>query len=68
VYVTERTVKVMTQAAALLASIDETVETLQVSRNSVYKLLDAGDLRAVKIGSRRMIVRKSIEEFIEQGE
>ncbi len=58
----------MTQAAALLASIDETVETLQVSRNSVYKLLDAGDLRAVKIGSRRMIVRKSIEEFIEQGE
>ena len=59
---------VMTQAAALLASIDETVETLQVSRNSVYKLLDAGDLRAVKIGSRRMIVRKSIEEFIEQGE
>ncbi len=58
----------MTQAAALLASIDETVETLQVSRNSVYKLLDAGDLRAVKIGSRRMIVRKSIEEFVEQGE
>jgi excisionase family DNA binding protein len=68
VYVIERTVMAMTQAAALLASIDETVETLQVSRNSVYKLLDAGDLRAVKIGSRRMIVRKSIEEFVEQGE
>jgi excisionase family DNA binding protein len=67
-YVNERTAIVMAQAAALLASIDETVETLQVSRNSIYKLLDSGDLRAVKIGSRRMIVRASIDEFIEQGE
>ena len=57
-----------TASGALLASIDETVDALQVSRNSVYKLLDAGALRAVKIGSRRMIVRASIDEFIGQGQ
>lgn len=47
-----------------LISQDEAAHRLAVSRTSVWRLLTAGELSAVRIGSRTLVVADSIEEFI----
>ena len=51
-------------ADALLTSIDNTCDDLGLSRSSVYKLIETGQLRAVKVGARRLVVRSSIVDFV----
>lgn len=48
------------------ASIDDTADELGISRVGVYRLLDRGDLRSIKLGARRLVSRESIEELIEK--
>jgi excisionase family DNA binding protein len=48
-----------------LYSIEEARELLGgVSRNSIYRVLNSGDLPSVVIGCRRFISADAIEEFI----
>ena len=35
-----------------------------IGRTSLYKEIDAGRVATVKIGSRRLVSRRSLEEFI----
>jgi excisionase family DNA binding protein len=49
---------------ARLLSVIETARELGISRSLVYELLAAGALRSAKIGRRRLIPRKAVEEFI----
>jgi len=50
-----------------LASIPGTTEILGgISRSRVYELLAAGELEAVKIGSRRLVVVASIDAYVER--
>lgn len=35
-----------------------------ISRRQVYKLIDAGELQRVKIGSRAFLIRQSIDAYI----
>lgn len=35
-----------------------------ISRRQVYKLIDAGELQRVKIGTRAFLVRNSIDAYI----
>ena len=47
-------------------TIDGAAETLSISRSGIYRLLDRGELKAVRIGSRRMISIESIDTLLEQ--
>jgi excisionase family DNA binding protein len=49
----------------LLASIAETQEMTDHSRSYVYELIAAGKLEAVKSGRRRLVLIKSIREYVE---
>lgn len=42
----------------------EAAATLRVTRNTIYKLMEAGDLQSIKIGKSRRITRESIDAFI----
>lgn len=42
----------------------ETAKALRVSRSTVYKLIERGELKSVHLGSRRLIRRSDLENFI----
>jgi excisionase family DNA binding protein len=42
----------------------ETAQALRISRSTVYKLIERGELKSVHLGSRRLIRRSDLESFI----
>jgi excisionase family DNA binding protein len=45
--------------------INETVAVSGLSRSTIYELLKAGKLRAVKVGGRRLILRESLQTLLQ---
>ncbi|UVT31586.1 excise [Mycobacterium phage Mask] len=52
----------------LLLTVPETAELLRVHVATVYRLFDRGELRWVKVGSRRLVTRAEIDRFIAEHE
>lgn len=50
----------------LLCSILDTCRLTDLGRTKVYQLLDDGELSSVYIGKRHLVVRASIDAFIEK--
>ncbi|MBR2589122.1 helix-turn-helix domain-containing protein [Candidatus Saccharibacteria bacterium] len=48
-----------------LYSIKDTVEILRVSRSKVYDLINSGKLQAQKLGTRVLIRRQVLKDFID---
>jgi excisionase family DNA binding protein len=51
-------------SARRLLTISEAADALRISRSSVYRLFDAGQLAWVQIGSSRRVTCMEIERFI----
>lgn len=51
--------------AALLYPIADAAALLGISRSNLYCLMRAGEVRSVRIGSRRLIPRAALESFVE---
>ena len=49
----------------LLYTISEIAEILKVNKNFVYTLINAGHLKSIKLGCRK-VTRKSLLEFLEK--
>ncbi len=45
-------------------SVEEAALLLGIGRTIAYRLVLARDLRSVKIGGRRLVIRTSIEEYV----
>ena len=50
----------------LAYSIEEAAEMLSIKRDSLYELLNTNQLRSFKVGARRLIARRHLEEFIDK--
>ena len=50
---------------ALLLSVAEAAKALGVSRGSLYELVNAGEVKSIQIGRRRLIPRTALIEFID---
>jgi len=50
--------------ASRLLTIVEAAEALRISRSSVYRLFDAGQLAWVQIGASRRVTSTEIDRFI----
>ncbi len=68
----EPSVSVMERPVAPTAALDrlmyspvEAAWQLSVSRARLYELMAAGQIRSVKIGTRRLIPRQALIEFVE---
>jgi excisionase family DNA binding protein len=51
-------------ATSRLLTIAETAAALWISRSSIYRLFDAGQLAWVQIGASRRVTSTEIERFI----
>ena len=50
--------------ASLLLTVTEAAAALRISRSSIYRLFDAGQLSWVQIGASRRVTSTEIERFI----
>ncbi|MGP0081386.1 helix-turn-helix domain-containing protein [Mycobacterium sp.] len=48
----------------LLLTVSEAATALRISRSSIYRLFDAGELRWVQIGAARRVTSAEIHRFI----
>ena len=48
----------------LLLSVNATAEALGIGRSKCYELILRGELRSLTIGSRRLVPRRAIEDYI----
>jgi excisionase family DNA binding protein len=55
---------VTTATRPQLNSITDVMDRLKVGRSTVFELLATGELRSVKVGSRRLVSDEAIAEFI----
>ena len=49
-----------------LMSVADVMRELQVGRTTVYNLIHAGELKSVKVGRYRRIVRQSFNDYLER--
>lgn len=55
----------MQSGERLTLSITETAAALGVSRPMVYRLIQSGGFPVLNIGSRRLVPKKALEDWIE---
>lgn len=54
-----------TLGPSLLVTVEEAADLLRLGRTHMYELVMSGHIASVKLGRRRLIPRKSLEEFVE---
>ena len=60
------TARLMELPADHLLTVQEAADWLRVSRWSVYSLINANQLRTIKIGRRRLVSREALNECVAQ--
>ncbi|HEY1988121.1 MAG TPA: helix-turn-helix domain-containing protein [Acidimicrobiales bacterium] len=50
----------------LLVTVEEAAGLLRLGRTRAYELVLGGRIRSVKVGRRRLVVRSSLEDFVNQ--
>lgn len=48
--------------------IDDAHKQLGITRSALYQLLGTGEIASIKVGRRRLITRRSLEQFIAKQE
>jgi excisionase family DNA binding protein len=51
-------------AVPLSVSVEEAARLFGLGRSNLFKLIESGELRSVKVGSRRLVPRLALEEFL----
>ncbi|MFI2366609.1 helix-turn-helix domain-containing protein [Promicromonospora sp. NPDC019610] len=55
----------ITAITPLLYRVEEAAEALRLSRAMVYEIIRSGELRTVKIGTRRLVPVAALGEYID---
>ena len=50
----------------LLLTVNQAAQLLGIGRSTLYELIDAGELRSVKVGASRRIPLKAVHEYIDR--
>jgi excisionase family DNA binding protein len=52
--------------ARLAVSVEEAADMIGVGRSTMFALLESGEVRSVKVGTRRLVPVRALEEFVGQ--
>ncbi|WP_324252534.1 helix-turn-helix domain-containing protein [Enemella evansiae] len=55
---------VMGERDRLLYSVNEAMELLNLGRSVIYELIRSGQLRTVKVGRRRLVPAKALDDYV----
>lgn len=55
-----------TQADAIFLSPERAAEILRISRSAMFELIRAGEIASIRHGKRRLIARRSVEDWAER--
>ena len=58
--------KPSTRPSSAMLTVDEACEYLRISKWTLYRLIQTGKLKTIKIGSRRLIRTVSLQEFVDR--
>ena len=50
----------------LLLTVEEAAHALGVRRSTLYTLLEPGEIFSVKVGNRRLVPVKALDEYVER--
>jgi excisionase family DNA binding protein len=50
----------------LLVTVEEAARLLGIGRTTMFGLIGSGEIKSVRLGKRRLISRKSLEQFVEE--
>jgi excisionase family DNA binding protein len=53
-------------ADAVLLRVEEAAPLLRLSRTEVFALIKSGELESIKIGRRRRVPRRALENYVAQ--
>lgn len=48
----------------VLYRVEEAADALRISRSGIYELIRSGQLRTVKVGSRRLVPVEALTEYV----
>jgi excisionase family DNA binding protein len=51
---------------SLLCTVEEAAQMLSIGRTSAFRLVREGQIRSVKIGSRRLVPREAVVAFVDR--
>jgi excisionase family DNA binding protein len=54
------------QEATVLYSVEDVIARTSLGRSKIYELLASGELGSVKVGRRRLVPARALEEFVER--
>ena len=57
---------IVVDEASLLVSVEQAASILGIGRTQTFELVMSRTITSVKIGRRRLVVRRSLEEFIQR--
>ena len=55
----------MNEDDKLLLTVNDAMHMMSISRGTMYSLINSGSIESLKIGSKRLIPKDSIEKYIE---
>lgn len=58
--------KASAQPGSAMLTIEEACQYLRISKWTLYRLIHTGNLKTIKIGSRRIIRGSSLQEFVDR--
>lgn len=53
---------------ALAYSVDEAAERIAIGKTTFEELLSSGAIKSIKVGRRRIVTRRALEEFLTKTE
>ncbi len=59
--------RVLSHSEVRAFRVNDAAQSYSISRATIYRLLKANELRAVKIGGRRLILREDLEALVTGG-
>lgn len=58
----------MTPSERITYGVEDACQQLAIPRTALYQLISNGEIQSIKVGKRRLITRRALEQFVARKE